>query len=113
MYFDPKEEVINPYANLPWTDPESGQTLFFTGDTLILKDGDRTIWEGAWEIELIDGYMYGAQGENGEAVGDYAYFLSDYYKLPEDSPTNRKYLAAYRTDRASDDEYILFWYDDI
>ena len=34
MYFDPKAE----YLDKLWTDPASGQTLFFTTDTLTLKD---------------------------------------------------------------------------
>lgn len=108
MYFDPKAE----YLDKLWIDPASDQTLFFTRDTLTLKDGDRTIWKGAWEIVLIDGYFYGAQSATGEAVGDYAYFMTDYFKLPKDSPPYRSYVAAHPTDRSSDDEYTLFQYDD-
>ena len=108
MYFDPKGE----YLDKLWTDPASGQTLLFTTDTLTLKDGDEIIWEGAWEIVLIDGYFYGAQSATGEPVGDYAYFMTDYFKLPEDSPPYRSYVAAHPTDRSSDDEYVLFQYDD-
>ena len=108
MYFDPKTE----YLDKLWIDPESNQTLFFTTDTLTLKDGDEIIWEGAWEIVLIDGYFYGAQSATGEPVGDYAYFMTDYFKLPEDSPPYRSYVAAHPADRVSDDEYVLFQYDD-
>ena len=108
MYFDPKSE----YLDKLWIDPESEQTLFFTRDTLTLKDGDETIWEGAWEIVLIDDCFYGVQSATGEPVGDYAYFMNDYFKLPENSPVYRSYVAAYPTDRNSDDEYVLFQYDD-
>ena len=34
MYFDPKTE----YLDKLWIDPESNQTIFFTTDTLTLKD---------------------------------------------------------------------------
>ena len=108
MYFDPKAE----YLDKLWTDPASDQTLFFTRDTLTLMDGDETVWEGAWEIVLIDGYFYGAQSVTGEPVGDYAYFMTDYFKLPENSPVYRSYVAAHPTDRSSDDEYTLFQYDE-
>lgn len=108
MYFDPKAE----YLDKLWTDPESDQTLLFTKDTLTLKDGDETVWEGAWEAVLIDGYFYGVQSATGEPVGDYAYFMTDYFTLPENSPVNRRYVAAYPADRVSDDEYTLFQYDD-
>jgi len=108
MYFDPKAE----YLDKLWTDPASGQTLFFTTDTLTLKDGDETVWEGPWEVVLIDGCFYGAQSTTGEPVGGYAYFMTDYFTLPEDSPANRRYVAAHPADRVSDDEYVLFQYDD-
>lgn len=108
MYFDPKAA----YLDKLWIDAASGQTLFFTRDTLTLREGDATIWEGPWEIVLIDGYFYGAQSATGEPVGDYAYFMNDHFKLPESSPVCRSYVAAHPADPNSDDEYVLFQYDD-
>ena len=108
MYFDPKEE----YLDKLWIDPASNQTLCFTRDTLTLKDGDRILWEGSWEIVLIDGYFYGAQSTTGEPVGNYAYFMTDYFKLPKNSPAYRSYLAAHLADRSSEDAYVLFQYDE-
>jgi len=106
MYFDSKLQFIN--STDPWVDPNSNQTILFTNETLLLKDGDRTVWEGAWEIAMIDGYIYGAQSANGEPIGEYAYFTVNEVSLPENYSPSRSYLAAYRTDRTLDEAYILF-----
>jgi hypothetical protein len=102
-YFDLRTSYIGI-----WESTETGQTLHFTEESLLLKAGEEVLWEGPWEITMIDGYMYGAQGENEQAVGDYAYFLDDYFTRPEDASPDDQFLAAHRVNGQSEEDYVLF-----
>lgn len=105
MFFDPR----NLFTAEIWVDPVSGQVLTFEEDTLTLKEGDRVIWSGEWQLlspEVSDAHT--AVPRAGGSVGPYERIVYHYAEPLGDGQTQDAYLIAFAADHASDAEGIRF-----
>jgi len=87
------------YALGSWMLPESIQKLVIDETTIELKENDKVIWSGEWELGALDGIAAALKAKNGELMGDYEYFIIRYSGWG---------VEGLKADRESDEQTVEF-----
>ena len=87
------------YALGNWTLEDKNQYLVVTEETIELKENDKIVWSGEWELGGLDGIAAALKAKNGELMGDYEYFIIRYSGWD---------VEGLKADRESDEQTVEF-----